>query len=67
MSSQLQSDIGRIKTEIERTKALPANNPGHAVTLPPLYAYPAEIQKAENFLLKDSRKGNDFTSQLLRT
>jgi len=65
MSAQLQSDIGRIKAEIERSKAAPANNPEHAA-LPPLFAYPAEIPKPENFLAKESRKGSDLTSQVLR-
>ena len=57
MGDQLQSEIGRVKTEIERIKALPANKPENAATLQSLYAYLVEL----------SKKGNDLISQMLRT
>ena len=73
MNDQLESvrqKITKTEGEIDRINGLPADNSERVTllpALPSLYANLAELRKEKNFLLEESKRGNDFVTRALGT
>ena len=73
MSDQLESvrqKITKTGGEIDRINGLSADNSERVTLLPALpsfYANLAELRKEKNFLLEESKRGNDFVTRALGT